>query len=50
MQLALGDEGRDFTLVGTIDNLPYSFDQGVRFSFAVGRVLVTNSENPKKLL
>ncbi|NVD73476.1 DNA internalization-related competence protein ComEC/Rec2 [Duganella sp. BJB1802] len=38
-QLAVADEGRDFTLVGTIDNLPYSFDQGVRFNFAVERVL-----------
>ncbi|GJJ02134.1 DNA internalization-related competence protein ComEC/Rec2 [Duganella rhizosphaerae] len=38
-QLAAADEGRDFTLVGTIDNLPYRFDQGVRFNFAVERVL-----------
>ena len=38
-QLAVADEGRDFTLIGTIDNLPYSFDQGVRFNFAVERVL-----------
>lgn len=29
------DEGRDFMLVGTIDNLPYVFDGGVRFNFAV---------------
>ena len=38
-QLAAADEGRDFTLIGTIDNLPYRFDQGVRFNFAVERVL-----------
>jgi len=38
-QLASVDEGRDFTVVGTIDNLPYRFAQGVRFNFAVERVL-----------
>ncbi len=27
-QLAIDDEGRDVTLTGTIDNLPYHFDQG----------------------
>lgn len=37
--LAAGDEGRDITLVGTIDSLPYNFDQGVRFNFAVEKVL-----------
>lgn len=31
-------EGRDLTLVGTIDSLPYYFQQGVRFNFAVERV------------
>lgn len=34
-QLAAGDEGRDIKVVGTIDNLPYRFAQGVRFNFAV---------------
>jgi competence protein ComEC len=38
-QLAADDEGRDVTLVGTIDSLPYRFDQGVRFNFAVERVV-----------
>ena len=28
-------EGRDVHVVGTIDSLPYRFDQGVRFNFAV---------------
>jgi len=36
--LALDDEGRDLTLIGTIDSLPYRFAQGVRFNFAVERV------------
>ncbi len=34
-QLSPEDEGRDITLVGTIDSLPYHFDQGVRFHFKV---------------
>lgn len=38
-QLASEDEGRDFTVIGTVDNLPYRFAQGVRFNFAVERVL-----------
>lgn len=37
-QLAKADEGRDVTLVGTIDNLPNRFDGGVRFNFAVEEV------------
>jgi len=34
-QLAPADEGRDLRIVGTVDNLPYRFSQGVRFNFAV---------------
>jgi len=34
-QLAKADEGGDFIVVGTIDNLPYVFDGGLRFNFAV---------------
>lgn len=30
-------EGRDITIVGTVDSLPYVFDGGVRFNFAVER-------------
>jgi competence protein ComEC len=37
--LAKDDEGRDVTLVGTIDNLPNRSTQGVRFNFAVEKVL-----------
>ena len=36
-ELPRGKEGRDITLVGTIDNLPYNFGQGVRFNFRVER-------------
>ncbi|HEY1150137.1 MAG TPA: DNA internalization-related competence protein ComEC/Rec2 [Pseudoduganella sp.] len=35
--LAKEDEGRDFIVTGTIDNLPYVFDGGARFNFAVER-------------
>jgi competence protein ComEC len=38
-ELAKSDEGRDVTVVGIVDNLPYRFEQGVRFNFAVERVL-----------
>ena len=34
-QLASEDEGRDLVLTGTIDSLPYQFEQGVRFNLAV---------------
>jgi competence protein ComEC len=37
--LATADEGRDVTLIGIVDNLPNRFTQGVRFNFAVERVL-----------
>jgi competence protein ComEC len=37
-ELAREHEGKDFIAIGTIDNLPYRFAQGVRFNFAVERV------------
>ncbi|NMM36871.1 MAG: DNA internalization-related competence protein ComEC/Rec2 [Glaciimonas sp.] len=33
-------EGRDVTVIGTIDSLPYRFDQGVRFNLALEQMLV----------
>jgi competence protein ComEC len=38
-QLDKADEGRDVVVIGTIASLPYRFPQGVRFNFAVERVL-----------
>ncbi|MDB5963210.1 MAG: internalization-related competence protein ComEC/Rec2, partial [Massilia sp.] len=38
-QLAMEDEGRDFTVIGTIDSLPYKFEQGVRFNFKVEQTI-----------
>ena len=37
-QLPRDEEGRDLVLTGTIDSLPYHFDQGVRFNLAVEKV------------
>jgi competence protein ComEC len=39
-------EGRDVTLVGTIDSLPSRFEEGVRFNFAVERVLPVGGRTP----
>jgi competence protein ComEC len=48
-QLAREDEGRDVTLIGTIDSLPYRFEQGVRFNFAVERVAGTPMVVPPRV-
>lgn len=45
-QLDKADEGRDLTLVGTVHNLPYRFSQGVRFNFAVERVVGGGAKVP----
>lgn len=39
-------EGRDLTVVGTVDSLPYYVEQGVRFNFAVERVLAPAEAAP----
>jgi competence protein ComEC len=39
-------EGRDITLVGTIDSLPANVEQGVRFNFLVERVLPLDGVTP----
>ena len=38
-QLALADEGQDITVTGTVASLPYRFEQGVRFNFAVEKAV-----------
>ncbi|MBA5638526.1 DNA internalization-related competence protein ComEC/Rec2 [Duganella sp. LX20W] len=48
-QLDKADEGRDITLVGTVDNLPFQFGDGVRFNFAVERVVGANVHVPARL-
>lgn len=39
-------EGRDVVVIGTVDSLPNYFEQGVRFNFAVERVLPVDGETP----
>jgi competence protein ComEC len=39
-------EGREVTVIGTIDSLPFRFDDGVRFNFAVERVLPVDGQTP----
>ncbi|MES2070427.1 MAG: DNA internalization-related competence protein ComEC/Rec2 [Pseudomonadota bacterium] len=39
-------EGRDVTVIGTIDSLPHQFPQGVRFNFAVEQVLAQGRQLP----
>ena len=48
-QLAKDDEGRDVTLIGTIDSLPTRFEQGVRFHFAVEHVLKATMVVPPRV-
>ncbi|CAL62356.1 Hypothetical protein HEAR2221 [Herminiimonas arsenicoxydans] len=39
-------EGRDITVVGTIDSMPAYFERGVRFNFAVEKVLPLEGVTP----
>ena len=39
-------EGRDVTVIGTIDSLPNYFEQGVRFNFAVERIVDSDNATP----
>ena len=48
-QLDKADEGRDIDLVGTVDNLPHDFGQGVRFHLQVETVLTREVKVPPKL-
>ena len=40
-------EGRDITLVGTVDNLPASSERGRRFLFSVERAMPQNGVTPR---
>lgn len=42
-------EGRDIELVGIVDELPQTDNQGVRFAFAVERVLTPNAQVPPRI-
>lgn len=45
-QLPAAWEGRDVTVVGVVDSLPQRSEQGVRFNFAVERVLPQDGATP----
>ncbi|MDQ2820522.1 MAG: DNA internalization-related competence protein ComEC/Rec2 [Pseudomonadota bacterium] len=47
--LAIADEGRDLTIVGTVDSLPYAFAQGARFNFLVEHVIGDGAVLPPKI-
>jgi competence protein ComEC len=47
--LARDDEGRDVTVIGTVDSLPYRFEQGVRFHFKVEQVLEPRVQVPPRV-
>jgi competence protein ComEC len=46
-QLAPAGEGRDLEVIGTVASLPYRFNDGVRFNFAVEKVLGGDIAVPK---
>jgi competence protein ComEC len=48
-ELARADEGRDLTIIGVVDSLPYRFEQGVRFNFAVESVRQRHVTLPPRL-
>ena len=47
--LAAIDEGRDIVIIGTIDSLPYRFEDGVRFNFAVEKVVGAPTRVPPRV-
>ena len=48
-QLSKLEEGVDIVIVGTVDSLPYRFDGGVRFNFAVEEVIGAPSSVPPRV-
>lgn len=45
-ELPLAWEGRDVTVVGTVESLPTHFERGVRFNFLVEKILPQGMEAP----
>jgi len=48
-ELALRDEGRDLTVVGIVDSLPYRFEQGLRFNLLVERTETPGTTVPPRI-
>ena len=47
--LSAADEGRDLTVVGVVDSLPYRFEQGLRFNLLVERTLTAGASVPPRV-
>jgi competence protein ComEC len=43
------DEGRDLTVIGVVDGLPYRFEQGLRFNLLVERTLTPGASVPPRV-
>jgi competence protein ComEC len=48
-QLAPSDEGRDLTVIGIVDSLPYRFEQGLRFNLQVERTETPGTTVPPRI-
>jgi competence protein ComEC len=48
-QLNPADEGRDLTITGVVDSLPYRFEQGLRFNLQVERTETPNVQVPPRI-
>jgi competence protein ComEC len=48
-ELPSADEGRDITVIGIVDSLPYRFDQGLRFNLLVERAETPGASVPPRI-
>jgi competence protein ComEC len=48
-ELSAADEGRDLTVIGVVDSLPYRFEQGQRFNLLVERTLTPGASVPPRV-
>jgi competence protein ComEC len=48
-ELSAADEGRDLTVIGVVDSLPYRFEQGLRFNLLVERTLTPGTSVPPRV-
>ncbi len=48
-RLSADDEGRDLTIVGIVDSLPYRFEQGLRFNLQVERTETPGAIVPPRI-
>jgi competence protein ComEC len=48
-ELSAADEGRDLTIVGIVDSLPYRFEQGLRFNLQVEQTETQGATVPPRI-